>query len=250
MNRLKNKVAIITGAAGGMGAVEAVLFAKEGAKVMATDVQEKKLAEWVAKEKCNGLDIGCMSHDVTNEDDWRAVAERTSSLYGRIDILVNNAGIFPGFITCDDTSKSLWDKVIAINLTGPFLGCKACIPYIRKAGGGSIVNIASIAGLVGGNGAAYSSSKGGLRMLTRDLAVSLAKDNIRVNTINPGGVLTPMTEGVLSQEGMEEMIKTMSPQGRMADPIEIAMAALYLASDESSFMTGAEMTIDGGAVAR
>ena len=250
MERLKNKVAIISGAAGGMGATEAKLFATEGAKVMATDVLEDKLKEWVQKEKAKGSAIDYCVHDVTSENDWKKVIDKTISLYGRIDILVNNAGVFPGFLSCEETTKAQWDKIIAINLTGPFLGCRACIPQMRKTGGGAIVNIASIAGLVGGNGAAYSSSKGGLRLLTKDLAVTLAKDNIRVNSICPGGVLTPMTQDLMKEPGMDEMIKNMSPQGRMADPMEIAWAALFLASDEASFMTGADMAIDGGSVAR
>jgi len=250
MTRLKGKVAIITGAAGGMGAAEAKLFAQEGAKVMATDIQEDKLKTWVEKEKANGLAIDYVIHDVTSESDWNKVVDKTLALYGRIDILVNNAGVFPGFLSCEETTKAQWDKIIAINLTGPFLGCQVCIPHLRKAGGGSIVNIASIAGLVGGNGVAYSSSKGGLLLLTKDLAVTLAKDNIRVNAICPGAVLTPMTEDLLKQPELKETIKNMSPQGRVAEAIEIAWGALYLASDESSFMTGAEITIDGGAVAR
>lgn len=250
MKRLKDKVAIITGAAGGMGAAEARLFAMEGAKVMATDVQEAKLHDWVVKAKEEGLSIEYAKLDVTDEDQWQQVVNKTISLFGRVDILVNNAGIFPGFMECEQTSKETWDKVIAINLTGPFLGCKACIPVMRKGGGGSIVNIASIAGLVGGNGTAYSSSKGGLRLLTKDLAVTLAKDHIRVNVICPGAVLTPMTEGILSTPEMEKAIAAMSPQGRVADAIEIAWGALYLASDESLFVTGADIAIDGGAVAR
>lgn len=250
MERLKNKVAIITGAAGGMGAAEAKLFAAEGALVMATDIQEEKLAAWVNEAKKEGLKIEYMKLDVTDENNWENIVNKTITLYGRIDILVNNAGVFPGFTDCEQTSKELWDKVIAINLTGAFLGCKACIPHMRKNGGGSIVNIASIAGLVGGNGVAYSSSKGGLRLLSKDLAVTLAKDKIRVNTICPGAVLTPMTEVLLSQPGMDELIKNTSPQGRVADAVEIAWGALYLASDESSFVTGTDITIDGGAVAR
>lgn len=250
MNRLKNKVVIITGAAGGMGAAEARLFAQEGASVVAADIQQEKLKTWVQEANEKGLKINYIQHDVTNEASWGGVINKTLSLYGRIDVLVNNAGIFPGFFDCEKTSKELWDKVIAVNLTGPFLGCKACIPHMRKSGGGSIINVASIAGLVGGNGTAYTSSKGGLRLLTKDLAVTLAKDNIRVNTICPGAVLTPMTEDLLSNPEMKENIKNMSPQGRVADAMEIAWGALYLASDESTFTTGADMTIDGGAVAR
>jgi len=250
MNRLKNKVAIITGAAGGMGAAEAKLFAQEGAKVMATDVQGAPLKKWVQEAKKTGLKIACLEHDVTSESSWKAVVDKTVALYGRIDVLVNNAGIFPGFTDCEQTSKALWDKVIAVNLTGPFLGCKACIPVMKKNGGGAIINIASIAGLVGGNGVAYSSSKGGLRLLGKDLAVTLAKDNIRVNTICPGAVLTPMTKELLAQPAMKATIKNISPQGRIADALEIAWGVLYLAADEAAFVTGADLVIDGGSVAR
>lgn len=250
MNRLKNKTALVTGAAAGMGASIAKLFAEEGAKVMATDIQEDKLKICVQKAKEDGLSIEYAVHDVSSETSWKQVAEKTNALFGRIDILVNNAGIFPGFADCEQTTKELWDKVIAINLTGPFLGCHTCIPYMKKNGTGNIVNIASIAGIVGGNGAAYSSSKGGLMQLTKDIAVAFAKDNIRANGICPGGVLTPMTEDLVKMPGMMENIKGMSPQGRMAMPVEIALGALYLASDESPFMTGAHLIIDGGAVAR
>ena len=250
MKRLSDKVAIITGAAGGMGAAEAKLFAKEGAKVLATDSNEEKLKSWVVAAKAEGLDIEFMKHNVTSESDWAKVADKAMRLFGRIDILINNAGIYPGFIDCENTPIELWGNVLAINLTGPFIGCKTCIPYLRMSGGGSIINVASIAGVVGGNGAAYSSSKGGLVLFSKDLAVELAKDKIRVNTICPGGVLTPMTEGMMKTQGMEDMIKQMSPQGRMAEPMEIATGALFLASDESSFMTGADLVMDGGLVAR
>lgn len=250
MKRLSEKVAIITGAAGGMGAAEAKLFAKEGAKVLATDSNEEKLRTWVVAAKAEGLDIAYMKHNVTSETEWKKVADKAMELYGRLDILVNNAGVYPGFVDCENTSIELWGNVLSINLTGPFIGCKTCIPYLRLSGGGSIINVASIAGVVGGNGAAYSSSKGGLVMFSKDLAVALAKDNIRVNTICPGGVLTPMTEALMQVPNMEEMIKQMSPQGRMADPMEIATGALFLASDDSSFMTGSDLVLDGGAVAR
>lgn len=171
-------------------------------------------------------------------------------LYGRLDILVNNAGIYPGFVDCENTRIELWGKVLSINLKGPFIGCNTCIPYLRMSGGGSIVNVVSIAGIVGGNGSAYSSSKGGLVLFSKDLAVSLAKDKIRVNTICPGGVLTPMTETLMKEPEMEQIIKLMSPQGRMADPMEIATGALFLASDKSTFMTGTESILDEGMVAR
>ena len=250
MKRLQNKIAIITGAAGGMGAAEARLFADEGASVMATDIQGQKLSVWVDEAAKSGLSITCMEHDVTSVADWQKVIDRTLALFGRIDILVNNAGIYPGYATTEGTPLVLWDKVIAINLTGPFMGMQLCIPHMRTAGGGSIVNISSIAGMVGGNGPAYTASKGRLRMLTKDLAVELATDNIRVNSIHPGGVLTPMTEEAMTTEAGREMMKHMCPMARIGTAMEVAYGALYLASGESSYTTGAELVIDGGLVAR
>lgn len=250
MERLKNKSVIITGAAGGIGAAEARLFAMEGARVMATDIQEEKLANWVTAAQKEGLAIDYCYHDVTDSASWQKVVNKVLGSNKKIDVLVNNAGVFPGFAAFDDVTEEMWEKVLSINLTGPFLGCKACVPHMRDSGGGSIINVASVAGLVGGNGAAYTASKGGLRLLSKDLAVTLAKDKIRVNTICPGAVLTPMTASLLSEAGMEEMIKNTSPQGRVSNADEIAWGAVYLASDESSFVTGTDLVIDGGSVAR
>ena len=250
MKRLTNKVAIITGAAGGMGAAEARLFAEEGAKVMATDLQEDKLMAWVTKAREEGLEIQWETHDVTSGESWEKVITKTIAFYGKLDILVNNAGIYPAGANTENTTKELWDKVLAINLTGPFIGVQQCIPHMKKAGGGSVINISSIAGMVGGNGPAYTASKGGLRLLTKDMAVEFAKDNIRVNSIHPGGVLTPMTEAGLSTPQGKELIKNMCPMARIGQATEIAYGALFLASDESSYMTGSEVVIDGGLIAR
>lgn len=251
MQRLKNKVVIVTGAAGGMGAAIAKLFAEEGAKVIATDIQEEKLEAWVhAAKKTDGLLIEHMKHNVTSETEWEKVTEKAISLHGKINILVNNAGIYPGFVDCENTTIDIWGKVLSINLTGPYIGCKKCIPHIKNAGGGSIINIASIAGIVGGNGTAYSASKGGLIALSKDLAITLAKDKIRVNTICPGAILTPMTEAAMKVPEMVDVIKNMAPLGRIGEAMEIAMGALYLASDESTYTTGTELVIDGGAVSR
>ena len=249
MNRLKGKVAIVTGAAGGIGAATARLFAEEGAHVVAADINEQLLGTWVAEAGDAGLKIMPARLDVTSADSWQAVVTSTLSAYGTIDILVNNAGVYPAGATTENTTAEGWNRVLAINLTGPFVGCQACLPSM-KVRGGSIVNIASIAGIVGGNGPAYSASKGGLRLLTKDMAIELAKYNIRVNSIHPGGVKTPMTEPMLAVPGMDDIIKNMCPQGRMADAIEIAYGALYLASSESSYVTGEELVIDGGLVAR
>lgn len=250
MNRLENKVAIVTGAAGGMGEAIAKLFAEEGAKVMATDIQEDKLKEWVVAAQKDGYTIECETHDVTSEKDWQKVIDKTISLFGKINILINNAGVYPPGATTETTSTQDWEKILRINATGPFIGTRLCIPHMRSESGGAVVNISSIAGLVGGNGPAYTASKGAMRLLTKDQAVELAKDNIRVNSIHPGGVLTPMTEFLVSQEASAELLKSMCPLGRIGTAMEIAYGALYLASDEASYTTGAELVIDGGLVAR
>lgn len=248
--RLKNKVAIITGAAGGMGEVEAKIFAEEGASVLTTDIQEEKLKEWVSSAQEQGLAIEYIAHDVSSFESWQNVVQKAITTFGKIDILVNNAGVYPAGATTTNTDLSSWNKIMAINLTGPFIGSQACVPFMRSAGGGSIVNISSIAGLVGGNGPAYTASKGGLRMLTKDQAVEFAQYGIRVNSIHPGGVLTSMTQPLMTAENAADIIKNMCPMGRMGNAAEIAYGALYLASDEASYVTGAELVIDGGLVAR
>jgi len=250
MKRLENKVAIITGAAGGMGAVTARLFAEEGARVMVTDIQEEKLHKSVQEAKCEGLSIEYAVHDVSSEESWKTVIAKTIAAFGRIDILVNNAGVYPPGSTIENITQGMWNEVIGINLTGPFIGTRLCVPYMKMVGKGAIVNIDSIAGIVGGNGPAYTASKGGLRLLTKDNAVELAKYNIRVNSIHPGGVLTPMTEPLFVTEEAKASIKNMCPMERIGQSIEIAYGALYLASDEASYVTGAELVIDGGLVAR
>ncbi len=250
MNRLSNKVAIVTGAAGGMGASIAHLFASEGAKVMATDNQKDKLQEWVDQARADGETIQWHAHDVTSAADWDKVIAATFAEYGQIDILINNAGVYPMGANSENTTIDMWNNIIAINLTGPFIGASKCIPHLKKSGKSAIVNISSIAGMVGGNGPAYSASKGGLRLLSKDMGVELAKYNIRVNSIHPGGVNTPMTAPMMSVPGMDEIVKNMCPQGRMGEAEEIALGALYLASDESSYVTGTELVIDGGMIAR
>ncbi|HEX5003546.1 MAG TPA: glucose 1-dehydrogenase [Bacteroidia bacterium] len=249
MNRLKNKVAIITGAAGGMGKAESLLFAKEGARVMATDKNEQLLRQWAESARQEGLQIEWMAHDVTSAASWSDVVQKTVEKFGGIDILVNNAGVFPAGATTENTELSGWESILSINLTGPFIGVKSCLPYLKK-NGGSVVNVASIAANVGGNGPAYTASKGGLRLLTKDMAIEFAPHKIRVNSLHPGGVKTPMTAFFTGLENAEELVKNSCPQGRMAEPEELAMGALFLAGDESSFMTGAELVIDGGLIAR
>jgi NAD(P)-dependent dehydrogenase (short-subunit alcohol dehydrogenase family) len=251
MKRLKNKIAIITGAAGGMGKAEAILFAREGAKVIATDNQVEKLKKWVSDfKKKEDVEIELMAHDVSSESDWKKVVEKALQLHRRIDVLVNNAGIFPPFLFAEDTDKKIWDKVISVNLAGVFFGCKAVIPHMKKSGGGSIINISSIAGMAGGAGVVYSASKGGVRLITKDLAVEYGKNKIRVNSIMPGSILTPMTEDLMKDEKLLRKSKNMSALGRIGKAEEVAWGAVFLASDESSFVTGADLVIDGGCLAK
>jgi len=248
MGRLDGKVAIITGAASGQGALEVKMFAGEGAKVVATDVQEDLLKDVVDEVKKEGGDVLAIKLDVTSEAEWKDVVNKTVETYGKLDILVNNAGIFIGG-NAEETTLDKWDKVMHVNATGTFLGIKYAIPEMRKAGGGSIVNISSISGILGFGAAAYNASKGAIRTLTKNVAADYAKDNIRVNSIHPGVVVTPMTDPLLNVQETRKSLEDMTPLPRLGEPKDIAYGALYLASDETSFMTGSELIIDGGVVA-
>ncbi len=248
MGRLDGKVAIITGAASGQGALEVKMFAGEGAKVVATDVQEDLLKDVVDEVKKEGGDALAIKLDVTSEAEWKDVVNKTIETYGKLDILVNNAGIFIGG-NAEETTLDKWDKVMHVNATGTFLGIKYAIPEMRKAGGGSIVNISSISGILGFGAAAYNASKGAIRTLTKNVAADYAKDNIRVNSIHPGVVVTPMTDPLLNVQETRKSLEDMTPLPRLGEPKDIAYGALYLASDETSFMTGSELIIDGGVVA-
>ena len=235
-----------------MGESIAQLFAQEGAQVLATDIQFKKMNAWVQEARKQGAAIECISHDVTSEADWQKVVEKAVSLFGKIDILINDAGIYQPMETTEATSLDRWNQILSINLTSAFLGAKAVLPHLKSTGKGAIVNISSIAGIVGGNGAAYSASKAGMRLLTKDQAVEFAPFNIRVNSIHPGGVMTPMVEPLMPTDpaALDAMMKAMCPLGRIGEAIEIANGALFLASDEASYVTGSELVIDGGLTAR
>lgn len=251
MNRLENKVAIITGAAGGMGAAEAKLFAKEGAKVLITDVQEEKLKGVVAEIKAEGGIADYIVHDVSSESSWKEVAKKAENIFGKIDVLVNNAGILGNVMgPLEDRTVEEFNKVISVNLLGQFIGVKTVVPYMKKIGGGSIINISSVGGITGSsNGTAYTASKGGSRIYTKGAAVELAKDNIRVNSVHPGYVATPMTKDMKGSGDFEKGALSITPMGRGARLEEIAYGVLFLATDESSFMTGSELVIDGGLTA-
>ncbi len=245
MKRLDHKVALITGAAKGMGKAEAQLFAKEGAKLIITDIDLENLNKLEKELTDAGTQVIAIKHDVSLEADWIQIAKQAQTAFGKVDILVNNAGIL-GSEGVEATTLEKWNKIIAVNQTGTWLGMKHIVPLMRKAGKGSIVNIASIYALIGsGNSTAYQASKGAVRILSKTAAVEYAAENIRVNTIFPGAISTPMVDAGLSEEDLKGLLATV-PMKRIGESIEVAYGALFLASDESSYVTGGELVIDGG----
>jgi NAD(P)-dependent dehydrogenase (short-subunit alcohol dehydrogenase family) len=246
--RLAGKVALISGAARGQGEAEARLFVNEGAAVVLGDIEVERGQNVAADIQARGGKAMFVKLDVTQEADWRQAVDTTVQTHGKLDILINNAGIFP-IEGVEATSLELWNRVIAINQTGVWLGMKHAIPAMRRTGGGSIVNISSVAGLIGsGMAAAYHGTKGAVRLLTKTAAIEYAKDRIRINSVHPGGVDTVMLD-VLNREGKQAATQA-HPLGRLATPEDIAYGVLYLASDEASFVTGAELVIDGGYTAQ
>lgn len=247
MRRLEDKVAIITGAANGIGKEEALLFAKNGAKVVVTDVDEKGLLETVELiTQLGGQTIG-MKQDVSLEEDWQDVIAKTEAEFGQLDILLNNAAILSRSGLAE-TSLDEFLKIQSINTIGTFLGMKYGAALIKKTSGkGSIINTSSGSGLVGSPGStAYHASKGAVRLMTKSAAMELAKDFIRVNSIHPGVIETAMSGG---RDG-EHPLKDKIPWPGLGKPIDIAYGALYLASDESRYVTGSELIIDGGYTAQ
>jgi cyclopentanol dehydrogenase len=232
-----------------MGAVEAKLFAKEGAKVIIGDMLEDEGKKVEAEINEAGGDCVFVLLDVSDEDAWKRAVDEAVSRYGKLDILVNNAGIYRAHIV-EETTAEEWDQVMDINAKGVFLGTKHAIPAMRQAGGGSIVNISSVAGLVGSKQTtAYTASKGAVRLLTKSTAIQYAADGIRANSVHPGTIVTPMTEGFLAEPAMHEDRVNRTPLKRLGKPEDVAYGALYLASDEASFVTGSELVIDGGRTA-
>ncbi|MFS0780559.1 SDR family NAD(P)-dependent oxidoreductase [Bacillus sp. 1P06AnD] len=244
MGRLENKVAIITGAASGMGAEEAKIFAREGAKVIATDVQENKLNELIAEINQEGGEAIAITHNVASEEEWKRVIAKALQQYGKIDILVNNAGVATPK-TISNMEMDEWNRIMNINLNGCVIGMKYVIPEMKKNGSGSVINISSIGGIVGMAGTSpYTASKGALRSLTKAAAVEFGKDSIRVNSVHPGIIVTPMTKDTMKDSDMYYSTFTQLPY--FGEPADVANGVLFLASDESKFMTGSEMVIDGG----
>ena len=249
--RLAGKVALISGGARGMGAVEAKLFAKEGAKVVIGDVLEEEGRAVEAEISEVGGEAVFVKLDVTKEEEWERAVDTAVSRFGKLDVLVNNAGI-SGTRRLGDLSRSAWDQIMEVNSTGVYLGTMAAIPAMQKAGGGSIINISSQMGIVGAESThpAYQASKGSVRILTKSIAVQYAKDNIRCNSVHPGPILTPMTQERHNVPEFQANMAAKVPLGRIGMPEEVAPGVLYLASDEASYVTGAELVIDGGWIAQ
>jgi NAD(P)-dependent dehydrogenase (short-subunit alcohol dehydrogenase family) len=239
MGRLDGKIVLVSGAAQGIGRAVAERFAGEGAVVYAGDV----------KPVAAGENIVPLMLDVSKESDWVAAVDRIVAEHGRLDVLVNNAGIVKAYGPILETPLDDWNQVVGVNLTGSFLGMKAAIPAMRKAGKGSIVNFSSIWGNVGVPGAAaYNAAKGGVRNMTKNAAVTHAPENIRVNSVHPGLIRTPLVEA--QSDEMNAGIIGQTPMGRMGTPAEVANCCLFLASDEASFVTGCELVVDGGYLAQ
>ena len=249
--RLEGKVALISGGARGQGAVEAKLFAREGAKVVFGDILDESGKQVEAEIHEAGGEAAYVHLDVTREDDWRTAVNTAIDRYGKLDILVNNAGILirKGI---EDTTEEDWDRIMGVNAKGAFLGTKHSIPAMRQAGGGSIVNISSTAGLVASpsGSASYTASKGAVRLLTKSTAIQYAKEGIRCNSIHPGPIDTDMIQETLTDSAKLEERMQRLPMGRVGTADEIAYGVLYLASEEAAFVTGSELVIDGGTTAQ
>ncbi len=245
--RLEGKAAFISGGARGMGEVEAKLFAKEGAKVAIGDVLDDEGRKVEAEINETGGECIFLHLDVTSESSWQDAIAATVARFGKLDVIVNNAGV-SAISMVEETTEEDWDRVMDVNAKAVFLGTKVAIPEMRKAGGGSIINISSQLGLVGTDRSSpqYQASKGAVRLLTKATAIQYAKEGIRANSVHPGPVLTPMTAARRAIPEDREVMLSRIPLGRYGESEDIAYGVLYLASDESSFVTGSELVIDGG----
>ena len=249
-SRLKNKVAIITGAAKGQGEFEARLFASEGATVVLWDIDVETCGKTAEEISSSGGSAVSMTLDVTSEPNWIGVIEQTVEFFGKLDILVNNAGIYSR-VPIENASVEEFDHILEVNLRGVFLGTKHAIPAMRTSGGGSIINISSTAGIVGNVGSgAYGASKGGVRSFTKYTAIQHAYEGIRANSVHPGPIDTDMISDNLSTAEGRKSTESRIPMGRVGSIEDVAMGVLFLATDESSYMTGSELVIDGGMTAQ
>ncbi len=246
MGRVQDKVCLVTGAASGMGREHALLLAEQGARIILTDLNVSA-GQAVADEiKGAGGEAIFIKHDAASEEDWQQVVDTALQHYGKIDVLVNNAGVLI-LKSIQETTTKDWDFVQSINTRGVFYGVKYVLPAMQRAGGGSIINISSIYGLVGASSAsAYQASKGAVRLLTKSAAIEYAEHNIRVNSVHPGVIATDMTKDIMVDEASTNALLGSAIIRRPAQPKEISWGVLFLASDESSYMTGSELVIDGG----
>ncbi len=250
--RLENKVALITGGASGIGKASSLLFAREGAKVVVVDLKKEAAQQTVDAIKKAGGQAAAFAADISKWNDAEAMVKFAEDTYGRLSIAFNNAGIFlPDDDSVTNTSEKIWDVVINVNLKGVFLGCKFEIPALLRAGGGSIINTASFVAILGAAAPqiAYTASKGGVLSMTREIGVEFARKNIRVNALCPGPVETPLLNELLSDPARRQRRLVHIPPGRFGKPEEMANAALFLASDESSFVNASTFLVDGGITA-
>ena len=250
MGRLDGKVALISGGAKGQGAAETRLFVREGAKVVFGDILDGDGKKVEAEIRDTGGEATYVHLNVTREADWRAAVATAVERYGKLNVLVNNAGILLR-AKIEATTEEDWDRIMAVNVKGVFLGTKCALPAMRQAGGGSIINISSTAGLVGSPGetAAYTATKGAVRLFTKATAIQHAKENIRCNSVHPGPIATDMIKDMLENRGAWEQRLRRLPMGRAGTADDVGYGVLYLASDESSYVTGSELVIDGGTTA-
>jgi cyclopentanol dehydrogenase len=252
MGKLDGKVALISGGARGQGAAEAETFVREGAKVVFGDIRDTEGKKVEAAIRASGGEAVYVRLDVTSEADWKSAVETATGRYGRLDILVNNAAIVIPRVPIEERTAAEWDQVMAVNAKGVFLGTKHAIPAMRRAGGGSIVNISSIAGIGQSlhQEPAYATSKGAIRIFTKVTAAQHAKDKIRCNSVHPGPVDTEMFHSAFPDKDAMARRLSRIPLGRMGTVPEIVAAVLYFASDDSAYTSGSELLIDGGAMAQ